>query len=41
LVKEVEKYIDFLAFKHSQETKGIPEWYKEVVLKRISEKKIL
>ena len=39
LVEEVEKYIDFLTFKYSQETSNIPEWHKEVVLKRIKDKK--
>lgn len=39
LVEEVEKHIDFLAFKHSQEIQEIPEWHKEVVLKRIKYKK--
>lgn len=32
LAEEVEKHIDFLAFKHAQETQDIPEWHKEVVL---------
>ena len=40
LVEEVEKYIDFLAFKHSQESQDIPEWHKKVVLKRIKDKKV-
>ena len=39
LVEEVEKYIDFLTFKHSQETQKVPEWHKEIVLKRIKENK--
>jgi|JI10StandDraft_1071094.scaffolds.fasta_scaffold2567106_1 hypothetical protein len=39
LVEEVEKYIDFLTFKYSQESQNIPEWHKEVVLKRIKDKK--
>ena len=39
LVEEVEKYIDFLTFKHSQETQKVPEWHKKIVLKRIKESK--
>jgi hypothetical protein len=39
LVEEVEKYIDFLTFKHSQETSSVPEWHKEIVLKRIKDNK--
>ena len=35
LVEEVEKYIDFLAFKYSQETQDVPQWHKDVVLQRI------
>ena len=38
LVEEVEKYIDFLTFKHSQETSNVPEWHKETVLNRIKDK---
>ena len=38
LVEEVEKYIDFLTFKHSQETSNVPEWHKEIVLNRIKDK---
>ncbi|MBP6127950.1 hypothetical protein [Flavobacterium sp.] len=38
LVAEVEKYIDFLTFKHSQETSNVPEWHKEIVLNRIKDK---
>ena len=38
LVEEVEKYIDFLTFKYSQETASVPEWHKEKVLKRIEDK---
>jgi hypothetical protein len=40
LVEEVEKYIDFLTFKHSQETSNVPEWHKEIVLNRIKDKKM-
>lgn len=36
LLEEVEKYIDFLTFKHSQD---IPQWHKDIVLKRIEENK--
>lgn len=39
LVEEVEKYIDFLAFRHSQKIDEVPEWHKEIVLKRIKDKK--
>lgn len=39
LVEEVEKYIDFLAFKYSQETHDVPDWHKDVVLKRIKDNK--
>lgn len=35
LVEEVEKYIDFLAFKYSQESQDVPQWNKDVVLQRI------
>ncbi|WP_396172516.1 hypothetical protein [Flavobacterium sp.] len=37
LVEEVEKYIDFLAFKHSQENQQIPQWQQDLVIKRINE----
>jgi hypothetical protein len=40
LVEEVEKYIDFLTFKHSQETSNVPEWHKEIVLNRIKDKQM-
>lgn len=39
LVEEVEKYIDFLTYKHNQNTQEIPEWHKEEVLKRIKDRK--
>ena len=39
LVEEVEKYIDFLAYKYSQESQNVIEWHKEIVLKRIKDKK--
>jgi len=35
LINEVESYIDFLAFKHSQESNPIPQWHKEEVFRRI------
>ena len=40
LVEEVEKYIDFLAFKHSQENQQIPQWQKDLVIKRINDNQI-
>ena len=33
--EEVDKYIDFLAFKYSQESQDVPQWHKDVVLQRI------
>lgn len=36
LLNEVDNYIDFLTFKYSSE---VPEWNKEIVLKRIKENK--
>lgn len=35
LIEEVENYIDFLVFKHSQEANEIPQWQKDEVSKRI------
>ena len=35
LIEEVENYIDFLAYKHSQESNEIPQWHKDEVFKRI------
>jgi hypothetical protein len=35
LIDEVESYIDFLAFKHSQESNQIPQWHKDEVSSRI------
>ena len=35
LVEEVEKYIDFLAFKYSQESQDVPQWHKDIVFQRI------
>ena len=39
LLKEIENYIDFLAFRQSQPNDDIPQWQKEIVLKRVNEKK--
>ena len=39
LIEEVESFIDFLAYKHSQETNSIPQWQKDEVLKRIKRNK--
>lgn len=39
LLEEVERYIDFLVFKHRQETEEIPQWHKDIVLKRVKENK--
>ena len=39
LVEEVEKYIDFLTFKYSQESQELPQWHKDIVLGRIQENK--
>lgn len=39
LVEEVEKYIDFLAYKYSQENQDIPQWHKEIVNQRIKDNK--
>ena len=35
---EVEKYIDFLTFKHTQEAaiSDIPQWQKDIVLERVN-----
>ncbi|MDP2160540.1 MAG: hypothetical protein Q8K02_08675 [Flavobacterium sp.] len=35
LIQDVENYIDFLAYKHSQESDEIPQWHKDEVFKRI------
>jgi hypothetical protein len=35
LIEEVESYIDFLVFKHSQENNQIPQWHKDEVSKRV------
>jgi uncharacterized cysteine cluster protein YcgN (CxxCxxCC family) len=39
LVEEVEKYIDFLAYKYSQENQDIPQWHKEIVDQRVKDNK--
>ncbi len=39
LVEEVEKYIDFLAFKHAQENSTVPQWQQDIVLRRVKYKK--
>lgn len=39
LLEEVEKYIDFLAFKHHQEHIEIPQWQKDIVLERMKNPK--
>jgi hypothetical protein len=38
LLKEIENYIDFLAFRQSQPNDDIPQWHKDIVLKRVHEK---
>lgn len=35
LIEEVENFIDFLAYKHAQESDSIPQWHKEEVFNRI------
>ena len=35
LIDEVESYIDFLAYKHFQESNQIPQWHKDEVSRRI------
>ena len=35
LIEDVEKYIDFLDYKYTQETNDIPQWHKDEVIKRI------
>ena len=37
LVEEVEKYIDFLAFKYSQESQDVPQWHKDILDERMRE----
>ena len=38
-VEEIEKYIDFLTFRHTEEESIVPNWQKEIVLQRIKDKK--
>lgn len=35
LLEEVEKYIDFLVYKNTEETEEIPQWHKDEVLRRV------
>lgn len=37
LLGEVERYIDFLTFKHKQDSQDIPQWHKDIVLGRVKE----
>jgi len=37
LLEDVDRYIDFLTFKYKQDSENIPEWHKDVVMKRIKE----
>lgn len=39
LIKDVEKYIDFLTFKHAEDSLNIPQWHKDVLDKRIKDNK--
>ncbi|HUH26506.1 MAG TPA: hypothetical protein VLY87_07750 [Flavobacterium sp.] len=39
LLEEVERYIDFLTFKYKQDTEDVPQWHKDLVLKRVKEAK--
>ncbi len=39
LIDEVESFIDFLAYKHSQESNQIPQWHKDEVSNRIKQNK--
>lgn len=39
LIEEVERYIDFLTFRHNEDTSIVPNWQKEIVLQRIKDKK--
>jgi|JI6StandDraft_1071083.scaffolds.fasta_scaffold14308_4 hypothetical protein len=39
LIQEVEKYIDFLAFKYSQEEQKIPQWHKKIIDHRLKDYK--
>lgn len=38
LLEEVERYIDFITFKHLQDSdNAIPQWHQDIVAKRIKE----
>lgn len=37
LLEEVDRYIDFLTYKHNQDTGDVPQWHKDLVLKRVKE----
>lgn len=37
LLEEVERYIDFLTFKHKQDTEGVSQEHQDLVLKRVKE----
>lgn len=35
LLEEVEKYIDFLTYRYTQDSLEVPQWQKDIVLKRM------
>lgn len=37
LLEEVDRYIDFLTFKYKQDTEDVPQWHKDLVLKRVKD----
>lgn len=37
LLEDVERYIDFLTFKHNQDTSQVPQWHKDIVSNRIND----
>ncbi|WP_158960961.1 hypothetical protein [Myroides fluvii] len=37
LLEEVERYIDFLTFKHKQDTEGVSQAHQDLVLNRVKE----
>jgi len=39
LLEEVDKYIEFLTFKYGEESQNVPQWHKDIVSKRIHDKK--
>lgn len=39
LLGEVERFIDFLNYKHKQDSDYIAEWQKDIVLNRVNEAK--